>query len=270
MVHHVPTVTLIGTGVMGEAILGSLTDAVGADRVRIRDDRPEHGVRVAERYGVTWCESNGEAVEGADVVVIAVKPKDVDALLAQIGPALAAGTVLVSVAAGITTARLARGVGAPVPVVRVMPNTPATIGRGMSVMSPGEHTSDEHLDLVAELLAGTGRVARVDEGRQDAVTAISGSGPAYVFYLIESMARAGVAGGLDPEFALLLARETVAGAAMMAAASEDDPATLRRNVTSPGGTTQAAIAELDARDVRGAIGAAAEKAWLRAAELGRE
>lgn len=270
MDQNVPTVALIGTGVMGEAILGSLIAAVGTDRVHVGDGRREHGTAVARRHGVRWCDTNTEAVEGADVIVVAVKPKDVDALLSQIGPALGAGALVVSIAAGITTERLGRGVGPGVPVVRVMPNTPATIGRGMSVMSAGEHASAEHLDLVAELLAGTGRVARVAEDRQDAVTAISGSGPAYVFYLIEAMACAGVEGGLDPEFSLMLARETVAGAAAMAATSEQEPATLRANVTSPGGTTQAAIAELDARDVRGAIGAAARRAWERAAELGRE
>lgn len=269
MDHHVPTIALIGTGVMGEAILGSLTAAVGPGRVRVGDGRREHGTVVAQRHGVNWCETNAEAVAGADVVVVAVKPKDVDELLREIGPALRADALLVSIAAGITTARLAEALGRDLPVVRVMPNTPATIGRGMSVMSAGEHASSEHLDLVAELLGGTGRVARVAESHQDAVTAVSGSGPAYVFYLIEAMTQAGVDGGLDPEFALLLARETVAGAATMAAVSEDEPATLRRNVTSPGGTTEAAIAELDARDVRGAIIAAAERAWLRAAELGR-
>lgn len=266
---NVPVVALIGSGVMGEAILGSLTSAVGTDRVRICDGRADHGTSVAERHAVRWCESNTAAVEGADVVVLAVKPADIDKLTAEIGPVLGAHTVVVSVAAGISTGRLAAGLARQHPVIRVMPNTPATIGRGMSVMSAGEFADGEDMDLVAELLAGTGRVARVDEAQQDAVTAISGSGPAYVFYLIEAMARAGAVGGLDPELALTLATQTVAGAAAMAADSADHPATLREQVSSPGGTTQAAIGVLDDRDVSGAIEAAARRAWERAAELGR-
>ncbi|MFV0425592.1 MAG: pyrroline-5-carboxylate reductase [Beutenbergiaceae bacterium] len=262
-------VALIGTGVMGEAILGSLVAAVGADRVRIADPRTEHGQGVAKRHGVAWAGSNAQAVDGASVVILAVKPKDVAAVCDQICHPMAPGTLLVSVAAGITTSFLAQHLRADTPVVRVMPNTPATIGRGIAALSPGSAATDAHTELVGELLSGTGATVVVPESQQDVVTAISGSGPAYVFYLLESMRDAGIAGGLDPHLALQLAQHTVAGAAELALGSQDDPAVLRERVTSPGGTTLAAITELDARRVRDAIASAAQKAWERAAELGQ-
>ena len=263
-------VALIGAGVMGEAILTSLVAAVGAHRIRISDGRAEHGRAVARAHRVRWCESNAEAADGVAVVLIAVKPKDVAALAADISPRIAEGTVVVSIAAGITTRFLEARLPAGTPVVRVMPNTPATIGQGVSVLSPGAEASAEHLGLVERLLAGTGTVLQVDERYQDVVTAISGSGPAYVFYVIDALAEAGVVGGLSRDLALELARRTVLGSAAMAVASGEHPAVLRERVSSPGGTTVAAIRELDERGVRAAFIAAAEKAWQRAEELGAQ
>lgn len=262
-------VALVGTGVMGEAVLGSLVAAVGADQVAVTDGRADHGQAVAARHGVTWADSNADAARGADVVVLAVKPKDVAAVCADISEPLGDGRLVASVAAGITTAYLAERLPAGTRVVRVMPNTPATIGRGIAALSAGGAAEGADLDLVAELLAGTGETVQVPESQQDVVTAVSGSGPAYVFYLLEAMRDAGVAGGLDPELALQLARHTVAGAAELALASDDDPAVLRERVTSPGGTTLAAITELDRLEVRDAVGHAVRKAWERAAELGQ-
>lgn len=262
-----PQVGIVGVGVMGEAILGSIATAVGPERVRVTDGRPEHGREVAARHGVRWVEDNAQLGSGADVVVLAVKPKDVAAVCADLAPVLTEGAVVVSVAAGITTAFLADRLPAATRVVRVMPNTPATIGRGIAALSAGEGAGEADLDLVARLLAGTGETVTVPEAQQDVVTAVSGSGPAYVFYLIEAMRDAGVAGGLDPELALTLARQTVAGAAALATAVDDDPQVLRERVTSPGGTTLAAITELDERGVRDAVGAAIRKAAERAAEL---
>lgn len=261
---------LIGVGVMGEAVLGSLVAAVGADRVRVGDGRPEHGREVARRHGVRWVESNAALADGADVVVIAVKPKDVDGVCADLSGTLAPSALVVSIAAGISTAYLARRLPAGTRVVRVMPNTPATIGRGIAALSAGGTADDTDLDVVADLLAGTGTTVRVPEDQQDAVTAVSGSGPAYLFYLIEAMRDGGVAGGLDPDLALTLARQTVAGAAELALAVDEDPSVLRERVTSPGGTTLAAVTELDERGVRDAVGSAIRKAWERAAELGRD
>lgn len=262
-------VALVGAGVMGEAVLGSLVAAVGVDRVRITDGRAEHGREVAERHGVRWSDSNGEAADGAGVVVLAVKPKDVAQVCADLSAVLADGALVVSVAAGITTEFLASRLPDGVRTVRVMPNTPATIGRGIAALSAGAGATQDDLALVGRLLAGTGETVVVPEDRQDIVTAVSGSGPAYVFYLLEAMRDAGVAGGLDPDLALRLARHTVAGAAELALVDDADPAVLRERVTSPGGTTLAAITELEQRDVRGAVGEAIRKAWERAAELGQ-
>jgi len=270
MTHQesVPTLSLIGVGVMGEAILTSLIAAVGRSNVRVSDGRPSHGREVAARHQVQWVESNLAAVAGCDVVVVAVKPQDFDVLAGEIGPQLREGALVVSVAAGVTTARMIRHLGTHVHTVRVMPNTPATIGRGVCALSPGAGTGERELDLVAELLANTGRVEVVAEELQDTVTAISGSGPAYVFYLIEAMAAAGVEGGLEPDVALRLATQTVAGAAAMAATSEQEPAELRARVTSPGGTTAAALEEFEERGVAAGIIAGARKAWERSKELG--
>lgn len=266
--QSVPTVSLIGVGVMGEAILTSLIAAVGRSNVRVSDGRPSHGQEVAQRHQVTWVESNADIVQGSDVVVIAVKPQDFDALASEIGPHLLDGAVVASVAAGVTTARMRARLGEKIRTVRVMPNTPATIGRGVCALSPGKGTRPKDLDLVAELLANTGTVEVVAEELQDTVTAISGSGPAYVFYLIEAMEEAGVRGGLTLEVARRLATQTVAGAAAMAASSEDEPAELRRRVTSPGGTTAAALEEFEARGVGEGIISGAQKAWERSKELG--
>lgn len=263
-------VALIGTGVMGEAILASLVQAVGAEAVRVNDARADVGRATAARHEVRWRDSPGEAADGAGVVIIAVKPHDVPGVLAGVAPVLAADAVVASVAAGVATATLERHLPDGVATVRVMPNTPAVIGAGVSVLSAGTHAGSDQLDRVSELLAGTGYVTRVPEKQQDVVTAISGSGPAYVFYLIEALAEAGVLGGLSRDTALDLATRTVAGAGAMAAASDDHPAILRERVSSPGGTTMAALAELDDRAVRAAVVAAAQRAWERAGELGRD
>lgn len=269
--QSVPTLSLIGVGVMGEAILSSLIAAVGRSNVRVADGRPEHGREVAQRHQVVWAETNDAAVSGCDVVVIAVKPQDFDALAGQIRDHLKAGVIVVSVAAGVSTAQIRSTLGDHVHAVRVMPNTPATIGRGVCALSPGEGTTERELDLVAELLAGTGTVEIVPEDLQDTVTAVSGSGPAYVFYLIEAMIEAGIAGGLDAEVAAQLATQTVAGAAAMASVSDAPPAKeLRRRVTSPGGTTAAAITEFEARGVREGIISGMRKAWERSATLGAQ
>lgn len=262
-------IALIGTGVMGEAILASLIGMVGADRIRVNDARAEAGQATATRHQVRWCATAAVAADGAQVVILAVKPHDVPDVLGEVAAVLADGVVVVSVAAGVPTATLERHLPGGVATVRVMPNTPAVIGAGVSVLSAGTHAREEHLDLVADLLGGTGYVTRVPEQQQDVVTAISGSGPAYVFYLIEALAEAGVLGGLSRQVALDLATRTVAGAGAMAAASDEHPAILRERVSSPGGTTMAALAELDDRAVRAAVVAAAKRAWERAGELGQ-
>ncbi|UFU05836.1 pyrroline-5-carboxylate reductase [Ruania halotolerans] len=260
----------IGIGVMGEAILTSVLRTVDPQSVRVADGRIEHARERAAAFGVHAAAHNTEAVDGATVVVLAVKPKDIGAVAEEIAPALAPGAVVVSVAAGISTAFLESRLPAGTAVVRVMPNTPATIGEGVSVLSAGTHATEDHLDQISALLEGTGAVYRVDEPYQDAVTAISGSGPAYVFYLIDALAEAGVLGGLSRDLARDLAVRTVAGAGAMAQQTGEHPVVLREKVSSPAGTTVAAIRELDERGVRAAVIAAAETVRTRSIEMGRE
>lgn len=262
-------VALVGTGVMGQAVLSSVVAHTGADRVRVHDVRAGAGRAVAQEHQVRWADTVAEAGEGAAVVILAVKPHDVPGVLGDLAPVLGGQAVVVSVAAGVTTEQLSRHLPPGAITVRVMPNTPALIGQGVSVLSPGEHATEEHLDLVRQLLAGTGFVTSVPERYQDVVTAISGSGPAYVYYLIDALAEAAVLGGLSRDLALDLARRTVAGAGAMAATSDEHPVVLRERVSSPGGTTMAAVAELDDRAVRAAVVAAARRAWERAGELGQ-
>ena len=206
-----PRLVLVGTGVMGTAILTGLRERSGRDwDVVVVDAAPGRAAALAAELGVAHAESVAEAAEGADAVLIATKPKDVAGVLADLA-ALGPGTAVVSVAAGLRTAYYEARLPAGVPVVRVMPNTPATIGRGISAISAGAHADESHLELVEELLGATGAVVRVAEKDQDAVTAISGSGPAYVFYLIDALAEAGVLLGLTRELATELATQTLLG-----------------------------------------------------------
>ena len=199
---------------------------------------------------------------------MSVKPVDVAAVLDSVRDVLAPDAVVVSIAAGLSTSFLAAQLSPGQPIVRVMPNTPAFVGAGMSVLSAGSSATEAHLDRAERLLSTVGRVRRVDEPLQDAVTAVSGSGPAYFFYVVEAMADAGVALGLDRELATELAVETAYGAGLLLHETGVDPAQLRRNVTSPGGTTAAAIASFDERDVPGHVLAAMRACRDRSVEMG--
>lgn len=268
MTQHV---ALIGTGVMGGAVLAGLTrEGAPERRVVLADAVPGRAAELAGSRGVEAADRVADAARGADVVVLAVKPKDVAAVLEEVGPVLGPGALVVSIAAGLPCAYYERRLPDGVPVVRVMPNTPATVGQGISAISPGTHASAEHLAAVEELLAGIGVVVRVPERDQDAVTAISGSGPAYVFYVIDALAEAGVLLGLSRDLATTLAVQTVLGSAALASASGEHPAILRERVSSPGGTTVAALRRLDAAGVRAAFVDAAVAARDRAVELGRD
>jgi pyrroline-5-carboxylate reductase len=264
-------VALIGTGVMGGAILAGLTAPGAPPRdVVVADALPGRAAQVAAERGVRHADRGAHAVVGADVVVIAVKPKDVAGVLAEIGPAVGPETLVLSVAAGLGCAFYESRLPDGVPVVRVMPNTPATIGRGVSAISAGSAAREEHLATAEAFLAPTGVVVRVAEKDQDAVTAISGSGPAYVFYLIDALAEAGVLLGLGRQVATTLATQTVLGSGALAAESGEHPAVLRERVSSPAGTTVAALHHLDVAGVRGAVVDAAIAAHARAGELARE
>jgi pyrroline-5-carboxylate reductase len=206
---------------------------------------------------------------GSDIVVVAVKPQDIAPVLTELAPALRPGTLVVSLCAGLPTALFEGALPAGTPVVRVMPNTPMLVGEAMSAISPGTHATDDHLATVEKLLAAVGRVVRVPESQQDAVTALSGSGPAYFFFLVEAMIDAGILLGLPRAVAADLIVQSAFGAARMLRESNDHPVILREAVTSPAGTTIAAIRELERHGVRAALIAAIEAARDRSVELGR-
>jgi pyrroline-5-carboxylate reductase len=203
-------------------------------------------------------------------VLIAVKPQDIDALLDATAPHLRPGQLVVSVAAGVPTARLEAHLPDGVAVVRAMPNTPALVDEGMAAISPGTHCDDDHLLIAESLLSTTGRVVRVPEKQQDAVTAISGSGPAYLFFVVEAMIEAGVHLGLPRSTATELVVQTVVGSAKLLRETGEHPTVLREQVTSPGGTTAAAIRELESHSVRAAFMTAMEAARNRSRELAGE
>jgi len=264
-------VAVLGGGVMGETLLAALlASGWSPESVEVTEQSATRADDLAARYSVRTGSSNAEAAARADVVLVAVKPQVVGTVLDDIAASLRGGTLVVSVAAGLPLSFYERRLPATTPVVRVMPNTPAVVGKGASAIAAGAHASEGHLVLVEKILATTGLVVRVAEKDLDAVTAISGSGPAYAFYLIDAMAEAGVLLGLTRDLATRLAVATVEGSAALAAQSGDHPVVLRERVSSPGGTTVAAVRELDAHGVRAGVVAAAQAAADRSRELGSQ
>ncbi|MGH3459563.1 pyrroline-5-carboxylate reductase [Aeromicrobium sp.] len=260
-------IAILGGGVMGETLLSALLAAghATADLV-VSEKLEERADQLRERHRVDVT-GNTEAVDGADVVLIVVKPQDVPAVLEEIATAVDPDATVVSLAAGIRIATVEDALPDGIAVVRAMPNTPALVGEGMFGISPGSSCTDERLQQVRELLSTGGKVAVVDEAGQDAVTAVSGSGPAYVFYLAEAMIDGGVQAGLEADTARTLATQTLVGAAKLLATSDDDATELRRRVTSPNGTTAAAIETFDERGVRDGLVAGVLAAARRSAEL---
>jgi pyrroline-5-carboxylate reductase len=260
-------IAILGAGVMGETLLAAILNGghPAADMV-ISEKRPERAEELREQYGVQVTD-NASAVSGADVILIAVKPQDVPALLAEVADAVAPTSTIVSLAAGITTASIESALADGVAVVRAMPNTPAVIGKGMFGVSAGSACSHEQLQAAVDLLKSGGEVAVVDESQQDAVTAVSGSGPAYVFYLAEAMIAGGIEAGLDEATARQLAAQTLVGAAHLLAESPETAQELRRRVTSPNGTTHAAITTFDEHGVKSGVIAGVVAAAARSAEL---
>ena len=258
---------ILGAGVMGETLLSGLVRAGRrVDALLVGEKRPDRARELEERYGVAVV-SNRDAARKADTVAVVVKPQDMADLLEEIAPELRPGQLLVSLAAGITTAFIESRVPEGVAVVRVMPNTPALVDEGMAAISPGSHCDEAHLAEAESLMASTGKVLRVPERQMDAVTAISGSGPAYIFFVVESMIEAGVHLGLPRATATDLVVQTVVGSATMLRETGTHPVVLREQVTSPGGTTAAALRELEIHKVRAAFLAAMEAARDRSRAL---
>ena len=261
------TLAILGAGVMGETLLSGLLRAGRpVDELVISERREERAAELVERYGVE-VRSNVEAARTADTVVLVVKPQDMGVVCDEIAPHLRAGVLVVSLAAGITTAFLEDRLPGGVAVVRVMPNTPALVDQGMAAVSPGSHCDEHHLVQAEALMRSVGRVIRVPEKQQDAVTAVSGSGPAYIFFVVEAMIEAGVHLGLPRTTATELVVQTALGAATMLSETGEHPVVLRENVTSPAGTTAAALRELEVHKVRAAFLSALEAARDRSREL---
>jgi pyrroline-5-carboxylate reductase len=257
---------LIGTGKIGESLLAGLvssgwTDVVATSR---RDDRV---AELRERYGVEATTSNADAVRGAELVVLAVKPQDFDALLGEIGPLIGADQTVLSIAAAMTTAQIERRLAAGVPVVRAMPNAPSTVHEGIAGLAAGAHAGDAQLELAETVLAHLGRVVRLPESAMDAVTAVSGSGPAYFALLAEAMIEAGILLGLSREVSTQLVVQTMLGTAKLLRDEHMHPVDLREAVTSPGGTTIRAIRVLEQEGVRAAFLNAIQAAMERSQEL---
>jgi pyrroline-5-carboxylate reductase len=257
------TVAILGAGVMGETLLSGLIRAGRrTDDLVVGEKRGERAAELQERYGVSTV-GNVEAAQKAETVVLVVKPQDMGDLLNEIAAVVQPGQLVVSLAAGITTAFIEARLPEGAAVVRVMPNTPALVDEGMAAISRGSHCDEEHLVEAEALLASVGRVIRVPERQLDAVTAVSGSGPAYIFFVVESMIEAGVHLGLPRGTAAELVVQTVVGSAKLLRETGEHPTVLRERVTSPGGTTAAAVRELEDHRVRAAflaeIGAARDR-----------
>lgn len=270
-----PPIAFIGAGNMARAIIGGLVDSgIPAARLCVTDALPDVASRLAADFGVAVAASNRAAVRDAGVVVLAVKPQQMKAVALEIRDALAAsGSLVLSIAAGITTEALRRWLGSGTAVVRSMPNTPALIRRGTAVLHASNGVTPAQREAAAGILGAVGAVHWVDDEAQlDAVTALSGSGPAYVFRLLECLESAGTALGLPLPLARALALETVAGAAALASGSDEAAATLRARVTSRGGTTERALAILDEGGLEAlfarALAAAEERSRNLAAEFG--
>ena len=259
-------IAIIGGGRIGEALLSGLLSSGWTDIV-VTSRRETRVAELHERHDVEATTSNTDAVRGAAIVVIAVKPQDIDALLEEISPLLTTEQTVLSVAAAIPTRRIEARLADGVPVVRAMPNSPSTVHEGMAGISAGAHANDAHLALAEEVLSHLGRVVRVQEDAMDAITALSGSGPAYFALLAEAMIEAGILLGLSREISTTLVVQTMLGTGKQLRDEKMHPVELRESVTSPGGTTIAAIRELEQAGVRAAFLNAIQAAMNRGREL---
>ena len=268
MTTQQPTIGFLGAGNMAEALIKGILaqELVSADRLSIYEISDERRDFMRVAYALNAAHDVSE-LASADMVVLAVKPQHMKAALEPLKEWVRPDQVFVSIAAGLTIDTLRTWLGGEARIIRVMPNTPALVGEGISALSAGPGIDDATLEQAVTLLGSVGQTVQVPESSLDAVTALSGSGPAYVFYLLEAMCTAGETLGLNAEDASRLALQTVRGAATLALASEDTPATLRAKVTSKGGTTEAAINHLDQQAVKQHISDAVQRAAERSREL---
>jgi pyrroline-5-carboxylate reductase len=257
-------VGVVGTGVIGEALIGSLMRfGIPKDSILISEKRDERKDEILQKYGVSKLES----IEYVDILFLAVKPQDLITTIQAWSTSNLSVPLIVSFAAGVKISAIENVLGSKARVIRVMPNTPMTLGRGMSAMSLGAHVTKEDQDWLNRFLKTTGEVIEVSEGLQDAVTATSGSGPAYYFAFTEAVVAAATKLGLSEADAITLAKETLIGAALMVEKSGKDLKTLRENVTSPNGTTAAALNSFKESGLEDLVFAAMKAARDRSIEL---
>lgn len=264
------TIAFLGAGNMGAAIIQGLMRA-GTPATKItatvrRDERAQELGKLLP--GVRVLKDNVQAAKEAQVVVLCVKPQAMGKLLAQVGPVLDGSKLIISIAAGVPLAALEKQVGSKARIIRTMPNTPALVGRGATAISPGEHATEDDLALATAMFEAVGLTTVTDEPLLDAVTGLSGSGPAYVFLVIEALSDAGVKVGLSRHVALRLAAQTVLGSAQLLLETGAHPGHLKDQVTSPGGTAIAGLHTLEAGGLRTTLIDAVEAATRRAKQLG--
>ncbi len=272
---NLPTIAILGAGSMGRAILSGLLAprVTVSGGIRVTNRSVERAAefddesRVTAYATATDADANRTAVAGAKVVLVAVKPYMVPDLLAEIRDALEPGAIVVSVAAGVTVATFEGLLPAEISVLRSMPNTPAIVGRAVTGLSAGTRSTPDDMAIVAELFSTVGTVLEVPESQLDALSTISGSGPAYVFFLIEQLTLTAIDKGFTPEQAATMVNTTFLGAAELLAASGSSPAELRRQVTSPGGTTAEAVAVLETGQVKELFDTATDAALARARRM---
>jgi pyrroline-5-carboxylate reductase len=264
-------IAILGAGKIGEALVKGLLSSGWRSPADIAATgrRQERVDELAEQHGIQATTSNADAAAGAALVVVSVKPQDIDVLLDDVGPTLTPEQTVLSIAAAIPTSAIERRLPTGVPVVRAMPNTPSTVHEGVAGICAGAHAADEHLTLAEEALSHLGSVVRVPETQMDAVTAVSGSGPAYFALLAEAMIEAGILLGLSREVSTQLVVQTMLGTAKQLRDERMHPVELREMVTSPGGTTIAAIRELEQAGVRAAFLNAIQAAMDRSRQLAR-
>lgn len=264
------TIGFIGAGAMAEAILAGLlsSDLTKPEKVFISDVDFTRRDYVKTRFSVNVAQNNTDLVKRSDIVVLAVKPFILQDVLTEIAGSVQTDQLMVSIAAGLSTGYISSFFKSRVPVIRVMPNTPSLVGEGASALAAGEFAGEEHLALALELFNSVGRAYAVSEQAMDAVTGLSGSGPAYMYLIIEAMADAGVKAGLPRKIALELSAQTMLGAAKMVLETGEHPAVLKDKVTTPGGTTIAGLHTLEQGKLRATIIDAVIAATQKSKELG--
>lgn len=260
---------IIGAGKMGEALLSGLLNSKSTtvNKLKASDVREQRREYVKKAYGISCYFDNSELVNESDVIILAIRPGDMKAVLEQIKDALSIKHLIISIAAGIRTDFISKKLPVGIQIIRAMPNNPAMVGEGMTALAPMTNVSKENLQIANEVFSSIGKVVVLEERHLDAVTGLSGSGPAYVFLIIEALAEAGVNEGIPRDVAVLLAAQTCLGSAKMVIETGENPGALIKRIATPGGTTVKGLAELEKGEVKSSFIRAVEKATQRSREL---